>query len=207
MLLLIGGATMLAGCTADMNDQSSETVAPEVEPIDLRDTSSDSSTSSSAISTTASRSLLDCVSPSSLGRAMPDDLVFQRPMPWVGREAGWIFNESLATNVPLSGVLGAIRNDGGQLEMKFPWWKRRPGRLTIRAASPGGGAPITGEPAEGYDESSVDFQPSRLIFSESGCWLITGSVGASELSFHLFVCEASSSLATEAELRACGASS
>lgn len=70
----------------------------------------------------------------------------------------------------------------GSLAMKWPWWRRVRGKLTIEgrrldAPAPAPRAEFTG----GYGDSG--FLPITLIFPTQGCWQITGKVGNARLTF------------------------
>jgi hypothetical protein len=70
----------------------------------------------------------------------------------------------------------------GSLEMKWPWWRGMPGKLSIggqRLDAPA--PPLRAEITEGYGDSG--FQPTALIFPTQGCWEVTGIVGNAQLTF------------------------
>ena len=76
---------------------------------------------------------------------------------------------------------GFIGSDGS-LSMKWPWWREVSGKLTIegrRLDTPA--PPLRAEIPDGYGE--IGFQPSTIIFSQEGCWEITGTVGHAQLTF------------------------
>jgi hypothetical protein len=71
---------------------------------------------------------------------------------------------------PKTGVLPAFRVETG-LATKFPWWRLRPGALSVTAEL----RPASGNfPPSGY--GSTGFVPSELTFSAEGCWEVTASV-------------------------------
>jgi hypothetical protein len=75
--------------------------------------------------------------------------------------------------------------------MKVPWWRARPGRLTISGRRlDASDAPLGAHVPSGY--GTRGFQTSGLIFSAEGCWSVTGTVRRSgvvvaSLSFALLV--------------------
>jgi hypothetical protein len=76
---------------------------------------------------------------------------------------------------------GEIHGDGS-LEMKFWWWRLRPGRLTIEGRRlDGADAKLRALIPEGYGD--VGFQPIGMIFSSAGCWQVTGRLGEDSLTF------------------------
>jgi hypothetical protein len=70
----------------------------------------------------------------------------------------------------------------GSLEMKWPWWRGVPGKLTIEGQRLD--APAPSPQAEINDVyGDRGFQPIGLIFPTQGCWEITGRVGSARLTF------------------------
>lgn len=70
----------------------------------------------------------------------------------------------------------------GSLVMKFWWWRRVRGTLTIegrRLDAPA--APLRSSIPAGY--GGRGFQASGLIFPAPGCWEVTGRVGSGSLTF------------------------
>jgi hypothetical protein len=100
------------------------------------------------------------------------------PVPYI---QGWYGNAALWIGVPTHGTLPA--DDGsGQWATKFPWWRARPGTLTISARRlDGPGAGFQGQVPGGYGDSG--FTPSGLIWPAPGCWQVTGTIGGHSLTF------------------------
>jgi hypothetical protein len=70
--------------------------------------------------------------------------------------------------------------------MKFGWWRKVSGRLSITgrrldAAAP----PARADVPSGY--GLTGFQASSVFFPAQGCWEITGKVGDTILTFVTFV--------------------
>ena len=91
------------------------------------------------------------------------------------------------------------------LDTKFPWWRIVPGQLSVEADLVGSTEKVEGIVPQGYGDSG--FTPSGLLFSEEGCWRVTGSFADQELTFVLWVCETASfpSEVSMDEREACGA--
>lgn len=76
---------------------------------------------------------------------------------------------------------GYILEDGS-LEMKTPWWRLSPGRLSVEGQRLDAPAPpMRSYIPDGY--AAAGFQPVGLIFPTPGCWKITARLGAGSLSF------------------------
>lgn len=76
---------------------------------------------------------------------------------------------------------GKIHHDGA-LEMKWPWYRKAKGQLTIKGRRLHAEAPPleTHIPA-GYGDAG--FQSTALVFPSPGCWEVTGMVDQRELTF------------------------
>jgi len=97
-------------------------------------------------------------------------------------------NESLVVGLWPRGIVAFIPNGPGQrlqdgsFVMKFWWWRRVNGTLTIegrRLDAPA--APLRGIVPEGYGPRG--FQASGIAFPTPGCWEVTGRVGSGALTF------------------------
>lgn len=107
------------------------------------------------------------------------------PKPSIGGNYG---NEFIATTLSKDGKVifepggpGFVLEDGS-LVMKFPWWRRVKGQLTIeghRLKAPG--PPLRSDIPKGYGDSG--FQASDLIFPTPGCWEVKARVGEHQLTF------------------------
>lgn len=92
--------------------------------------------------------------------------------------------------VVISKGFASVREDGA-ITMKVPWWRGRPGRLTISGRRlDASDAPLAANVPSGY--GTRGFQSTGLIFSVEGCWSITGTVRrrglvVASLSFVLLV--------------------
>jgi hypothetical protein len=74
----------------------------------------------------------------------------------------------------------------GSVGMKFGWWRKARGLLTItgrRLDAPA--PPARGDVPSGYGMSG--FQASGVYFPTEGCWEVTGRVGRTTLTFVTFV--------------------
>jgi len=107
-------------------------------------------------------------------------------------QEGGYGNDALWTNlwmwgqgevvVPTSHVLP----DGSFGEMKWAWYRYRPGELTIggrRLDAPA--PPLRAWAPDGYGDRG--FQVSGLVFPTGGCWEVTGRVGKASLTFVTWV--------------------
>ena len=80
---------------------------------------------------------------------------------------------------------GFVLSDGA-LSMKFGWWRRLNGPLTLEGRRVDGDAPpMRSSIPNGYGE--YGFQSTALIFPTPGCWQVTGRVGGSSLTFVVLV--------------------
>jgi hypothetical protein len=109
-----------------------------------------------------------------------------------GRGPGGHGTEALWTNLWTwgEGVVDVppdhVNSDGSLGEMKWPWWRGVPGRLTIVGRRLDAEAPpLRAFVPEGYGERG--FIATGLIFPTTGCWEITGRVGEASLVFVLRV--------------------
>jgi hypothetical protein len=81
-----------------------------------------------------------------------------------------------------------IRPDGS-VWMKWPWWRRVKGRLTVTGRRLDGEAPpLTAAIPSGYGDRG--FQPSGITFPTEGCWEVTGAAGSARLTFVTLVLKA-----------------
>ena len=81
---------------------------------------------------------------------------------------------------------GRIPPDGVIHDMKWAWYRYKPGRLTIQGRRLDAPAPpLQAWIPEGYGD--IGFQATGLTFSSAGCWEITGSLGESSLTFVVLV--------------------
>jgi hypothetical protein len=80
---------------------------------------------------------------------------------------------------------GFIQPDGS-IYMKFGWWRKVAGALTItgqRLDAPA--PPLTASVPSGYGDTG--FQASGVFFPTEGCWQVTGKVASTSLTFVTFV--------------------
>jgi hypothetical protein len=97
-------------------------------------------------------------------------------------------NESIATGLWKDGKVifkpggsGFVLQDGS-LSMKFPWWRRVDGQLTIEGRRLDAPAPpLRSDIPKEYGDSG--FQASAIIFPTPGCWEVTARVGQGQLTF------------------------
>jgi hypothetical protein len=91
------------------------------------------------------------------------------------------FYRSMWTVLPANGRV-VIDPEG----VKFPWWARRHGTLSIRGRSMDRRATTirarvnAGQPKTAFTGA---FWSSALFFPRAGCWAVTGTVGRSHLTF------------------------
>lgn len=105
-----------------------------------------------------------------------------QPVPYV---RDWYGNDALWVKLPPTGVLPADSDPQG-LQTKFPWWRSRPGRLTVHARrldGPAGG--FTAYVPDGYGD--LGFQVSGLSWGAAGCWRVSGTVHGKSLAFTVWV--------------------
>ena len=101
-------------------------------------------------------------------------------------EPGWYGNGTLWTNLPWSTQF--IRTPSGLLSTKIPWFRARPGNVSIDAR-PLHGPPArftasVGEPAA-YGRTG--FSPSILAFGRTGCWVVHAHLAGKALDVVLRV--------------------
>jgi len=104
------------------------------------------------------------------------------------RHEGNFANDALATLLWREGIVtfapgkaGLVHADGS-LQMKFWWWRLKPGRLRIEGERLDATAPpLRSEVMDGYTD--IGFQATFLVFPTPGCWRVTGHLGEDELVF------------------------
>jgi hypothetical protein len=80
-----------------------------------------------------------------------------------------------------------VRDDGA-IEMKVPWWRGVPGRLTIEGRRLDATAvPLTAWIPTGYGREG--FQSTAITFPTPGCWEVTGRVANASLTFVTLILE------------------
>ena len=83
------------------------------------------------------------------------------------------------------GVIAArpvVVTANGSIDIKLPWWRKVPGRLTITGKRLDGQAPrLRSNIPAGY--GTTGFQATGVIFPTQGCWKVIGRVGATRLVF------------------------
>lgn len=95
----------------------------------------------------------------------------------------WMWGEN---GVILSPGDGHITKDGAFIEMKWAWYRFKPGALTITGNRLDGDAPpLAAWIPEGYGETG--FQVSGITFPTTGCWEVTGHLGKESLTFVVWV--------------------
>jgi hypothetical protein len=93
----------------------------------------------------------------------------------------WVWGKG-EVDVPADHVMP----DGSFGEMKWPWYRYVPGRLTIEGRRLDAPAlPLRAAISDGYGDSG--FILSGLIFPTGGCWEVTGRVGDGSLTFVVLV--------------------
>jgi hypothetical protein len=74
----------------------------------------------------------------------------------------------------------------GSVYMKFGWWRKVAGALTITGRRLDAPAPaLTASVPSGYGDTG--FQASGVFFPTEGCWQVTGKVASTSLTFVTFV--------------------
>ena len=73
----------------------------------------------------------------------------------------------------------------GSVALKLPWWRGVPGDLSITGRRLDAPAPplVASAAADGYPQTG--FLPSGLLFATRGCWEVTGTLGATAVTFVL----------------------
>lgn len=101
-------------------------------------------------------------------------------------------NEFLTVSLYPGGVFEVGRSGpsqvaaDGSISVKFPWWRKIPGRLEIAGRRVDSADQVLrAEVPDGYGD--VGFQATRLRFSSAGCWLVEGRIGARALRFFVRV--------------------
>jgi hypothetical protein len=91
--------------------------------------------------------------------------------------------------LPDGGVLDPSSTDvdpHGAVGRKFGWWRAIPGTLTITVRRLDASAPPgRGDVPAGYGQEG--FQSSGITFPTPGCWEVTGSLEATQLTFVVLV--------------------
>jgi len=107
----------------------------------------------------------------------------------VGRptDPGWWGNGVLWTHLPPPTT--TVRDPHtGLIDMKFPWFRARPGQVVVRAQRLGADgaefAADTGTPAE---YGATGFTPSILSFGAPGCWRLTAHLAHRALRVTILV--------------------
>jgi hypothetical protein len=110
-------------------------------------------------------------------------------------EPGGYGNDALWTNLSMwseqPGVVavpddGHMTPDGVIHEMKWAWFRYKPGKLTIEGRRLDAPAPpLEAWVPDGYGDRG--FQVSGLTFPTAGCWEITGRLGDASLTFVVIV--------------------
>ncbi len=95
---------------------------------------------------------------------------------------------ALWTSVSRDGGYAAPRNRDGTLALKLPWYRLQAGDVEVRAERLGGDERVAGEVPDGY--GPLGFVPSGVDVPSSGCWQITGTLGADTTTVVIEVCEA-----------------
>ncbi len=138
--------------------------------------------------------------------SVPSEVRFERPVPWVREDSGWVGNTSLWVSLPPGGILPTLASpeEPNVFETKFPWWRLSPGELAVETKRLGGGEPVQGSAPTGYGQTG--FNPSGLVFDGQGCWELVGHLGDESLSVVVWVCptEHFGERVLDADREACG---
>lgn len=95
-----------------------------------------------------------------------------------GRDDLWVY-------LPPPSVAPIEASDG--FSLKIPWWRAAEGQLRMEARPLHGTGTATAVVPGGY--GSKGFQSSALVFSELGCWEVTGRLGDTVVTFVIEVSE------------------
>lgn len=104
------------------------------------------------------------------------------PPPRLAEESGsaqWYGGRDLWT--ALTATTEAARLPAGGYSVKIGWWRLADGRIQLRAERLDGPGTASPEVPDGY--GSRGFQASGAVLSALGCWRLTGSTDATEISF------------------------
>jgi len=96
---------------------------------------------------------------------------------------GMFGNGALSVALQPNGRVVARRDPhDGSIGMKFMWWRGVKGELQITGRRLDAQAkPARADVPGGYGDQG--FQASGIVFPTAGCWQVTGSVGANNLTF------------------------
>jgi hypothetical protein len=79
-------------------------------------------------------------------------------------------------------------DETGRLWMKWPWWRKRSGRLIIEGRRlDGTAAPLAAFVPPNSSYGASGFIPSALIFPSPGCWEVTGRLDDASVSLVVLV--------------------
>ena len=69
------------------------------------------------------------------------------------------------------------------MRWKFGWWRVVPGRLVLTGRRLDGAGRLATDAGTVSEYGPTGFVPSGVVFSDPGCWEITGRIGRTTLSF------------------------
>lgn len=92
--------------------------------------------------------------------------------------------ETLWVSLPRPDVRAEPRPDGS-FSVKVGWWTLKDGQLRVRGSRLDGPGTFSAEVPGGRGYRG--FRPTGMLFSELGCWRVTGTLGETELEFVLRV--------------------
>lgn len=116
-----------------------------------------------------------CVVTTARSGSTPPSLIHPaqpQPVPWI---TSFVGNRAIWVGLPADSTLHPDPGANSPIAVKFPWWRLKPGLLSITARrldGPSGG--FHGIAGGGYGDRG--FNPSELDFPAAGCWKVTGTL-------------------------------
>jgi hypothetical protein len=97
----------------------------------------------------------------------------------------WPDGKLVAGTLPDGGSYADIKPDGS-IVAKLGWWRGAEGTLAITGERTDAHAPpLSADVPDGYGPTG--FQATGITFASTGCWDVTGHVGAERLTFTVLV--------------------
>jgi hypothetical protein len=120
-------------------------------------------------------------------RQVPPD-VFGVGQPVIGKGSLWVLSHAPSTAftplLSLPEIAPVYDVSSGAWYLKFPWFRRRPGPLTIAGRRVDGPGQFRAE-VHNASYPPTGTLPTTLHFSTGGCWKLVGRQGGSQLVIYL----------------------